>query len=248
MVEQRRLHLDSSQSWILAIVCLCAGIAALAGRWLTSDASTRVIYGLVVTAVYLAVALSARAMPSLRPYWELAFAFFILAFVQVLNSFIPIYAGTSILHDPPSVGDPLASTVSGTVAIQLLETLLAIVPVVAFTLASGGSLESIYLRPGKLGGWLAFAVAFFVLFFAFVATLPLRPDSPAHQLLPGKCRPDLRPLSHPDTGAPRRGVLEWPRGGDPLPRTVSPGSTALSSASAWRTSYRRSCSPSRTWG
>jgi uncharacterized protein len=184
LAETRRLHLHTSQSWILAVLCLCAGVAALVGRWVPGDLSTRIAYGVFVTAVYLAFTLYARATPALQPYWELGFAFFVFAFVQVLSNSIPIYVGVGILHDPPSAGDSLASTVSGTVVIQLLETLIAVTLVVVFTLASGRDLGWIYARPGKLGGWLALAVVFFVLFYLFVATLPLRPDSPAHQLLP----------------------------------------------------------------
>jgi len=104
--------------------------------------------------------------------------------VQVLNNAIPSYVGTNILHAPPNAGNPLASTVGGSVVIQVLEAAIAIVPVIAFTAASGKDQGSIYARSGKIGGWFAFAIIFFVGFYLFVATLPLRPDSSAHQLLP----------------------------------------------------------------
>ena len=35
-----------------------------------------------------------------------------------------------------------------------------------------------------LGRWFVFAIVFFVLFYFFLASLPLRPDSPAQRLLP----------------------------------------------------------------
>jgi membrane protease YdiL (CAAX protease family) len=74
--------------------------------------------------------------------------------------------------------------VSGTVVIQLLDALSAIVPVVVLTRISGQDLSSIYVRKGVRGRWFVFACVFFVVFYVFLASLPLRPDSPAHRLRP----------------------------------------------------------------
>ncbi len=176
--QGQRFHLEVGQQLILAIVCLCAGIVPFA-RWIPGD-YTRIVY----TAVLLAFALFARNRASLRNYWELSFAFFILGLVAVLDSFVNGYVGTSILHDAPNGGDPLASTVLGTTVIQLLDSLSAIVPIVVLTRFSGSDLGSIYVRKGVLGRWFVFAVVFFVLFYFFLASLPLRPDSPAQRVLP----------------------------------------------------------------
>lgn len=178
------LHLAIGEQGILALVCLVAGAAPLAARWISADAAARVAYGLLIAALYLAATLLTSKVSSLRPYWELSLAFFTLAVVQVLNNFLPVYVATRILHAPPNAGDPLASTVSGTVVIQLLETFIAIIPVVLFARVSRRGLGSIYARPGKLGGWLVFAVVFFVACYVFMATLPSRPDSAAYRLLP----------------------------------------------------------------
>ena len=168
---------------ILGIVCLAAGIAAFAAPWISNDVATRTAYGVVLSVVYLAVTLVARRVPSLHPFWELSFAFFILAFSRLLNSAVG-FVGTAVSHDPPNAGDPLASTISGTVVIQLLGTLVAIAPVILSTLVTGRGLGSIYATRGTLGRWFVFAVLFFVIFYVFLATLPLRPDSPAYQLFP----------------------------------------------------------------
>jgi membrane protease YdiL (CAAX protease family) len=182
-VDKQRFQLSGLQQVILAILCLAGGVVPLAARWIPSEA-VRIAYGLLVAAVLLALTLVLRRTPSFRPFWELAFAFFTFAVVQVLNNSLPGFVGGQILRDPPNAGDPLASTVSGTMVIQLLETLIAIIPVVVLTLVSGRDLGSIYLRWGKRRGWLVVAIAFFVVFYLFIATLPLRPDSPAHRLLP----------------------------------------------------------------
>jgi membrane protease YdiL (CAAX protease family) len=177
--HEHPLYLGVGQRLIFAVVCLCLGIIPFA-RWIPGDL-VRIGY----VAVLLAFALFARTQqPSLRKYWELAFAFAIFGLVALLDGFVNGYVGTSLLHDPPNGGDPLASTVSGTVVIQLLDALSAIVPVVVLTRISGQDLSSIYVRKGVLGRWFIFAIVFFVVFYVFLASLPLRPDSLAHRLLP----------------------------------------------------------------
>jgi membrane protease YdiL (CAAX protease family) len=176
--HQHPLYLGVGRRLIFVVLCLCLGIIPFA-RWIPGDL-VRIAY----VAVLVAVALFARTQPSLRKYWELAFAFAIFGLVSVLDGFVNGYIGTSLLHDPPNEGDPLASTVSGTVVIQLLDALNAIVPVVVLTRISGRDLGSIYVRKGVLGRWFVFAIVFFVVFYVFLASLPLRPDSPAHRLLP----------------------------------------------------------------
>jgi membrane protease YdiL (CAAX protease family) len=180
--EQRRPHLDLLNATGLALVCGCAGVAPLAARWIPDDAA-RIACGVLVAAAFLAFSLVARARSSLRQFRDVSFAFFVLALVQVLNNAIPGYVGTSILHDPPGPGDPLASTVSGTVVVQLVETAIAIVPVIALTRLSGRDLGSLYVR-GPARAWLVSAIAFFVVFYLFLATAPLRPDGVAQRLLP----------------------------------------------------------------
>ncbi len=182
MAGEQRFELDISRKASLAVACLCAAIAPLGARWIAGE-TARVSYGVLLLAAYLAVALLARQRASLRQFSDLSFAFVVLAVVQVLNSSIPGYVGTVILHDPPNTGNPLASTISGTTIVQLVETVIAIVPAVGLALLSGRGLGSIYVRRGKLG-WLMFAVAFFVVFYVFISTVALRPDSAAQRLLP----------------------------------------------------------------
>jgi len=183
VLEEQRSRLNTREKWLLAIVCLFAGIAVFATHWIADDV-TRIICGVVLAAVYLGCTLFARRSRSLQQFWELSFAFFVLAVILVLNNSIPGYVGTSILHSPPDDGNPLASTVSGTVVVQLLGTCFGIALVLASTLVTRRGLGSVYARPGKLGVWLVFSIVFFVAFYAFLASLPLRPDSPAQRLLP----------------------------------------------------------------
>ncbi len=148
---------------MLAIACLGSGLAALAGKWMPGEIA-KIAYGLLVTAFFLALTLLARKRASPRRFWELPFAFFVLAFVQLLNNSIPHYVGVS-MHDAPTTHNALAGTVHGSVIIQLLDTAIAIVPVLVFTKLAGMDLGSIYLRRGRFGARFIIAIVGFVLLY-----------------------------------------------------------------------------------
>ena len=167
IAQERRTHLDTRQKSILAVLCIGAGILTLSTRSVPGDVA-RIAYGLVVTAVFLALALFARQRSSLRRFWELLFAFFVLSVFVVLDTTVPHYVGTYILHDTPVPGNPLASTIRGSLIIQLLETVITIVAVVVLTKASGKDLGSIYLRVGTFGRAFVIGIAGFVLFYVLI--------------------------------------------------------------------------------
>ena len=104
--HDQHLHVSVGRRLIFAVVCLSLGIIPYA-RWIPGDL-VRIVY----VAVLLAFALIARRQALVRKYWELAFAFAIFGLVALLDNFVNGYVGTSVLHDPPNAGDPLASTVS----------------------------------------------------------------------------------------------------------------------------------------
>ena len=66
----------------------------------------------------------------------------------------------------------------------MVETLLTVVPVLLFARLAGIDPGVVYVGKGIMGRWLIAAVVFFVVFYLFVATLPLRPDSFAQRLFP----------------------------------------------------------------
>ena len=160
---------------MLALACLGSGLAALAGKWMPGEGA-KIAYSVVVTALFLALTLQARRRASFRRFWELPFAFFVLAFVQLLNNSIPHYVGV-LMHDTPTTHNGLASTVHGSVIIQLLDTAIGIVPVLVFTKLAGMDLGSIYLRRGRFGARFVMALVGFGLFFG--ASL-----RGAHRLIP----------------------------------------------------------------
>ena len=183
-LSQAQHHrLDILAQTAIAIVCVLAGFAPLATRWIPNDA-VRIGIGAALAVMFLGFALLARTAHVLAKYSPLAFALFVLAVVQILNNSIPGFVSMSVLHDTPNSGNPFASTISGTVVVQLVEMLITIVPVVVLIKLSGQDLGSIFVQKGNVGKWLFAALAFFVLFYAFTATIPLRPGSVAERLLP----------------------------------------------------------------
>ncbi len=183
LAEEQRLQLDLGKQATLAVVCLCAGVAPLAARWIPDEVA-KLSCASLLAAAYLAFALFARRSASIAQFWELAFAFFVLALVQLLNNSVPGFVATYALHDQANSGNPFASTVSGTVALQLLGTFIAIVPVVVLTRLSGRDLRSIYVGKHVDARWFAFAICAFAAMYVFTATTPLRPGGFAQRLLP----------------------------------------------------------------
>jgi membrane protease YdiL (CAAX protease family) len=188
IVTARGVHPAGRSRWILAAACLVAGSACLAARWLPGGLAVRTAYGLLVAGVLLVIAVRTRRTSTSR-FNGLALAFFVFALVQVLNNSVPVYVGSSLLHQPPVPGNPLASTASGTVVIQLLETALAAVPILVLTKAAGQDLSTIYVRKGTIGRGLVIAAAVFMLCYLAAATglsdrlFPVLRPLPLHQIL-----------------------------------------------------------------
>lgn len=187
-VAQRPERLAVRGRWILAGFCLVSGIACLAARWLPAVSTLRLGYGVLIAGLLLTVALLARR-ESARALSSLAFAFFAFAVVQVLNNLIPSYVGTAILHRPPVTGDPLGSSGSATVWIQLIETALAAVPIIALAKWWGEDFSDLYLRIGVLGWRLLLAVGVFVLCYLATASgmterlFPVRSQFPLERFI-----------------------------------------------------------------
>lgn len=161
--EQAAIELGGGERWILAIACLGSGLVALAGKWVPGQGA-KTAYGLLVTAAFGALTLLARKRAALRRFWELPFAFFVFAVVQLLNNSIPHYVGVA-MHDTPTTHNSLAATVHGSVIIQLLDTAIAIVPVVVLTKLAGIDLGTIYVRLGRLGSRFFIGIGAFALFY-----------------------------------------------------------------------------------
>jgi membrane protease YdiL (CAAX protease family) len=177
-------RLDLRERVGLGLVCLCAASVPLAARW-TSDFATRIACGVLIAAGLLVLSLACGRLTRLHQFRELSWALFAFALVQVLNNSIPRYVLTYVLGESATDANPLASSISGSVVMQLVETAIAIVPILVVARLVGLNLDSLYVRQRPGGRWLVFAIAAFLAVYAYIATLPLRPGSPIQQVIPG---------------------------------------------------------------
>jgi uncharacterized protein len=162
--HDERAPLSASQKAALAVVCIATGFLPLSAGYVPGDVA-RFAYGLLVTGALLGLALAAKRTPALRRYWELPLAFFGMALFILADRYVPQFLGTHILHDTPVPGNPLASTVSGTIVIALDELLLTVIAVLVVVWISRSSLGSIYLRRGRFGRAYVIGIIGFVAFY-----------------------------------------------------------------------------------
>jgi membrane protease YdiL (CAAX protease family) len=121
----------------------------------------------------------ARRSTRLAPYWRLPFVLFVFAVVQVLNNVIPPLVLTNVLHEATSAGNPLASSIFGTVVIQLVEAAVAVGAILALVRLAGLELGSIYARFGRFGWGYLISIVAFVGIYLVIGLSPA-----AHRMLP----------------------------------------------------------------
>ena len=158
---------------VLIVFCLAAGFAYRASVSLipTGIFEDSFLFGLA--ALLLIVAVLTRRSQNLRTYWEIPFAFFIFTVAGFVGdvSISPLQQWfiRDVLHETPSVNNPLASTVVGTVLAQLFGTLSLALPIILLTKASGSGLNSIFINKERSWKWLVVGIIGFLVFFLFAA-------------------------------------------------------------------------------
>ena len=167
--------------------------------------------------------------------------FFVLALFILLDSTVPQFVGSHLLHDTPIPGDPLASTVRGSIVIQLLETLITVVPVVVVVWFSGGSLRAIYFRWGRFGRAYIIGIVGFVAFYLLTArVLSHTQFMPVHGTVSISRYLALTPGSFPGRGGQRL------HGGITVPRALDVETEHRVRPPTCRPRCRRLCLPRGT--
>src|SRR5919201_5324318 len=121
---------------LLVLACVLAAAAPIAARWIP-DASPRTAVGIAIVLAYAAFALVTRSEARLRNVSQVALALAAFALVWLLNDSLPALVAANVLHEQPTADNPFASTVTGTVIVQLLQTVLTIMPVLLFARLGG---------------------------------------------------------------------------------------------------------------
>ena len=76
----------------------------------------------------------------------------------------------NILHEAPSAGNPIASTVMGTVLGQLVGTIGLVVPIILLTKASGNDLKSIFLEKSRSRWVFILGIVGFLVLYLYTAS------------------------------------------------------------------------------
>ena len=172
--------MPAGQRAILAVACVAGGFAPLAAGYLPAG-PVRLAYGVLVTVVLLGLALLARRSSRWRRYWEVPLALFGLALFILADTYVPGFVRSQLLHETTVPGNPLASTVWGTVIIELDELVLTALAVLVVLWISRSSPASIYVRTGRFGrAYLIGIVGFVALYFLTFRALSHTSFIPVH--------------------------------------------------------------------
>jgi membrane protease YdiL (CAAX protease family) len=158
---------------VLVVFCLAAGFAYRASVSLIPTGIFEDAFLLGLAALLLTVAVLTRRSRSLQRYWEIPFAFFVFTVAGFVGdiSISPLQQWFiyDVLHETPSVNNPLASTVLGTVLAQVFGTLSLVLPIIFLTKASGSSLNALFLTKQRSWVWLLVSIIGFLVFFLLAA-------------------------------------------------------------------------------
>lgn len=148
----------------LALACVVGAFLPPAAGFIPG-VLIRFIYLFVLAVVMLAVALLARRNAMWHPYWEIPLVGFGMALFWLADNFVPGFLRSRILHIGTTSGNPTASTVFGTIIIQLDELVLTVIAVAVVLLISRTALSSIYFRPGRFGRAYVIGIVGFIAFY-----------------------------------------------------------------------------------
>ena len=165
-----RESIGIKQQALLMTFCLISGLAYRASVSLIPSGIGEDTFIIGAAALLLVLALVAKRANTFASYWEIPFAFcvfYVAGFFGDGNiSPIQHFLVSNVLRENTSANNPLASTVTGTVLAQLGGTILLALPVVALTIASGRSLEEIFIaRPKNRWGLVIGVICFAVIWF-----------------------------------------------------------------------------------
>lgn len=105
--------------------------------------------------LFLLLAVLARRSSSLRKYWEIPFAFFVFTIPGVVGDqagFIQQTLVRNVLHETPNANNPLASTVIGSVLVQLVSTASLVIWIANYTQGQTRGRHELRLLPADLIG------------------------------------------------------------------------------------------------
>lgn len=120
----------------------------------------QVISQICITVAFLLCALWLHRNKQKSNYFQITFAFFIGSFVMLLNNLIELSGSNSV------------PTVNGYLLLQIMETLVIVIPIILLTKFSGNNMGSIYLQKGRLRLGLLIGLGTFLFFPILIVAYP----------------------------------------------------------------------------
>lgn len=149
-VDERRMAMTTAQKATFAVGCIVVGFLPVAAGYISGGVA-RLAYSLILTIGLLAVALLTRRSSTLARYWEIPLVFFGMALFWLADEYVPSFLRTQILHVGTLSGNPIASTLFGTIIVQLNELVLTVLAVLVVLWIARIPLRSIYFGRGRFG-------------------------------------------------------------------------------------------------
>lgn len=168
--QAQRESTSFSGRTVLVAFCLVAGLTYRASVSLIPSEILEDGFVLVLSALFLLLAVLARRGENLKRYWEIPFGFFVFTLAAFFGdgniSPLQHLFVKDVLHEATNTNNPLASSVWGTVLAQLAGTVLLVTPIILLTKASGRDLRSIFVgRSRHWWGLVVGVVCFLVIYF-----------------------------------------------------------------------------------
>ena len=143
---------------IFALFLLCGLLVFVAPQFLQN--ATQMIARLCVAVAFLLFAVWLRLHERTTNYFPVTFAFFIGAFVTLLESLLPLTGLVSF------------STATGMFFWQIMSTLVIVVPIILLTKISGTDMGGIYLQRGRLRLGLLIGLGTFLFMLILIVAFP----------------------------------------------------------------------------
>ena len=145
-----------NRRFAFVVLFLLCGLLVFVAPHFLKDA-TQVIAQVFIAVGFLVFAIWARKRERMSSYFFAVFAFFIGAFVTLLENLLQLSGLVSF------------STVTGTFLYQIMSTLVIVIPIVLLTKISGTEMGGIYLQRGRLR--LGLLVGLWTFLFMLILTL-----------------------------------------------------------------------------
>jgi membrane protease YdiL (CAAX protease family) len=157
LVEKEPIQTSWLQRLVMFITCLICGLAVLflgSNFYEIFPTNKNLTYNLIISAIFLAVALWFKYAKRLNKYWQIAFAFFTAATIYPITSLTAEWKSDVLIR----LGVAAGVTSQGTAADKTIQMILTVIPIILLIKISGADLGSIYLKRGNLKTGLSFGL------------------------------------------------------------------------------------------